>query len=77
MSHRPDGAGFRPRGAGNPNRMATREPEEEQGVSGAVRAAARGRSDRTPVLAFAGVTLVVGAFAGLLVLVVFLVWLLA
>jgi hypothetical protein len=61
-------------GAGNPSHVATRQPEEEQGLGGAARATARGRSERTPAFAISAVALVVFGFAALIVLVIFLLW---
>jgi hypothetical protein len=75
MATRPDGARvFGAVRAGNPVGMSSRVPEEEQGVSGAGRAAARGLSDRTPFIAIGGVALVVFTFAALVVLTIFLIW---
>jgi hypothetical protein len=54
-----------------------REPEDESRAASEIRTVARGRATRTPFVAMAGVAAVVWVVAGLIALVVLLIWLLS
>ena len=54
--------------------MADPLKEPKQAVQDVVAEADRGRSERTPLIALSGVTLVVGAVAAIVILAAFLVY---
>jgi hypothetical protein len=57
--------------------MADPLKEPKQAVQDVVAEADRGRSERTPLIALSGVTLVVGAVAAIVIVAAFLVYYLA
>ena len=54
--------------------MADPLKEPKQAVEDVVKEAERGRSPRTPLIALSGVTLLVGAAAAILIMLLFLVY---
>ena len=57
--------------------MADPLKEPKEAVQDAATEAGRGRSERTPLIALSGVTLLVGAAAAIVILIAFLVYYLA